>query len=112
MARLTRLVYPVFEVKSLAKWLPFAEQMYGLPIQRVSGTDDYEVVIDNTGCRLILRQGKADDLVGVGWETDDIDGLFDRLSTDGVNPVWSDAGSSPIRGGEKPLGSLILTVCR
>ncbi|MYG12795.1 MAG: hypothetical protein F4171_08345 [Gammaproteobacteria bacterium] len=101
MARLTRLVYPVFEVKNLAKWQPFAEQMYGLPIQSVSGTEDHEVVIDSTGCRLILRQGKADDLVGVGWETDDIDGLFDRLSTDGVNPVWLDAGASPLRGSEK-----------
>ena len=58
MARLTRLVYPVFEVKNLAKWRLFAESMYGLPMQEVSGTGDHEMVIDGTGCRLILRQGR------------------------------------------------------
>ena len=103
MARLTRLVYPVFEVRNLAKWRPFAEHMYGLPVQKVAGTEDHEVVIDSTGCRLILRQGKADDLIGTGWETDDLDGLFERMSTEGVNPVWLDPGSSPLSGGDRAL---------
>ena len=103
MARLTRLVYPVFEVRSLAKWLPFAEHMYGLPVQKAPGTEDHEVVIDGTGCRLILRQGKADDLAGVGWETDELEGLFDQLSADGVNPVWLDPGKSSLRGAERAI---------
>lgn len=99
MARLTRLVYPVFEVKNLARWQQFAQEMYGLPIQSVPGSDAHEMVLDETGCRVVFRQGKADDLVCVGWETDDIGGLFARMSSDGVDPVWLDAGV--VQGAQK-----------
>jgi len=101
MAGLTRFVFPVFEVKSLAKWRRFAHQMYGLPIQAVPGAEDHEIVIDETGCRLILRQGKADDLAGAGWETDDIDGPFEQMTADGLHPVWLDKTVASKRGGER-----------
>jgi len=101
MARLTRFVYPIFEVKNISKWQRFAEEMYGLPVQPVAGTDDQEIVIDDTGCRLVLRQGKADDLVGAGWEADNIDALFTQMADDGVGPIWLDEESAKKRGGER-----------
>lgn len=87
MAKLTRFVYPVFEVKSIDKWREFAAQMYGLPLQAAG--DHYEMVIDESGCRVIFQEGKADDLVAIGWEADDPQALFTKLAEAGHDPVWS-----------------------
>ena len=88
MARITRVVYPVFEVKDIQAWEKFADQLWGLPVQKAGATGDHEIVIDNTGCRIILRQGKANDIVSAGWECDDLDGLFEQLVESGANPQW------------------------
>ena len=58
MSRITRVVYPILEVSNIARWREFADEMYGLPLQQTSH-GEYEMVLDDTGCRVILRQGKA-----------------------------------------------------
>ena len=101
MAKITRIIYPVFEVKDLQSWEKFADQLWGLPIQQVGSTGDHEIVIDDSGCRIILRQGKANDIVAAGWETDDLDGLFDSLNKAGADPQWQDPAAAKARGVER-----------
>ena len=100
MSKITRLVYPVFEVKDLAKWQVFADNAWGLPLQS-SGAGDSEVVIDESGCRIILRQGKANDIVAAGWECDDLEGLYSSLEQSGANPQWADEAFAKSRGTDR-----------
>ena len=99
MTKLTRLVYPVFEVRNIERWRSFAHEMYGLPLQ--SADDHQEMVIDESGCRLIFREGRANDIVALGWETIDLGGLFDRLASEGKNPEWAASAKAARRGTER-----------
>ncbi len=98
MSKVTRILYPVFEVKNIEKWHSFTDALYGLPIQKNDASGEHEIVIDEDGCRIILREGKANDIIAAGWETNNLDGLFDKLSKVGANPQWMDKEAAKNRG--------------
>lgn len=101
MSKIARIVYPVFEVKDLSRWAAFADQLWGLPLQKSASGDQREIVFDESGCRLILKEGKADDIVAAGWEAEDLDGLFERLGRAGYSPTWQDGAAAKARGTER-----------
>ena len=101
MGKLSRIVYAVFEVKDIQAWEKFADQIWGLPLQPVGSTGDHEVVIDDTGCRIILRQGRANDIVAAGWECGDVDALFHKLDQSGAGPQWLESTEAGNRGASR-----------
>ncbi len=98
MSKITRIIYPVFEVKDIGKWQSFTDNLYGLPLQKNTADDTYEMVIDDAGCRLIFHEGKTNDIVAAGWETDNIDGLFEALQKADANPQWMADAAANNRG--------------
>lgn len=88
MAKVDRLVYAIFEVKSLPKWREHIATLYGLKLQPSRRVGEFEAVIDAEGCRLIFREGDADDIVGMGWQASDLDGLQTQLAGRGSQAEW------------------------
>lgn len=101
MSKLERIVYPIFEVKNIEKWKVFADHLYGLPLQKNKATGNYEMIIDDTGCRLIFRQGKANDIVTAGWQSGDPQELFNKLEAEGHNPAWASKELTAARGAQQ-----------
>ncbi|MEM7019949.1 MAG: VOC family protein [Pseudomonadota bacterium] len=118
MAKVNHLVYALFEVKDLDKWRGFIPLLYGLELKPSPQPDEYEVVIDDAGYRLIFRQGPADDIVCVGWFTEELDGMKTRLDEFGAQANWMDATYTKMRGAgrilqtEDPTGLLVDIVDR
>lgn len=73
----TRLGYLVFEVRKPLEWSRFLQATLGLPgpIRNEDGSDGYR--LDEAGQRLIVVEGKADDLQALGLEFTD-DATLDR----------------------------------
>ena len=77
-----RLGYLLIETRHPQRWAAFAEQMLGLPppITNSDGSQGFQ--IDAASQRLIVRQGRSDDLAALGWECADaaaLDALLARL---------------------------------
>jgi 2,3-dihydroxybiphenyl 1,2-dioxygenase len=81
MAKVDRLGFARFEVRDIDAWRDHIRIMYGLELLPVDGTEEFEVLIDDTGHHLRFREGPADDIVTVGWvaEADQIDELQQQL---------------------------------
>lgn len=92
---ITALGYLGFEVSDLTAWKDYAEKFLGLqPGPELDGALTYR--IDNRAWRFLFREGPADDIALVGFETRDADGLAQvkaRLEERGI----------PFRQGDEAL---------
>lgn len=82
------LGYLVFEVSKLAAWRDFATAHLGCQIAGDAGGEHCALRIDDKAYRLLLRQGKADDLAVLGWALRDeaaLQGLTARLAAAGIS---------------------------
>lgn len=111
MPRVDRLVYALFEVKSLSKWREYMATMYGLKLQPSRRAGEFESVIDSDGCRLIFREGTADDVMCVGWQASDLDGLKAQLAARGSKAEWMSDDYVKDRGAGRVLRSIDPTGC-
>lgn len=73
-----KLGYIVIEVRRLARWRTFAEEVLGLPqsVVNTDGSRGYRV--DHAAQRLVLQPGSRDDLAAIGLEMAD-EAAFGRL---------------------------------
>ncbi|WP_341910393.1 VOC family protein [Ferrovibrio terrae] len=81
------LGYLVFEVSRPDVWREFAIRILGCQLADVSGGEACGLRVDDRAYRLLLRQGKADDLAVLGWTMKDetsLRALADRLAAAGV----------------------------
>lgn len=81
------LGYLVFEVAKPEVWRDFATAHLGCQVADISGGEVCALRIDDKAYRLLLRQGKADDLAVLGWEMQDdaaLQALAARLTAAGV----------------------------
>ena len=103
MAKVNRLAYMLFEVADLDRWRAFIATLYGLELRPVPQSAEYEALVDDAGSRLLFREGPAEDLVAVGWLTDDLDGMHERLATFRAKAWWMDAEYVAGRGAGRVL---------
>mgnify|MGYP003951542243 CR=1 FL=1 len=103
MVRVKRIVYSLFEVSRLNRWKSYLQIMYGLPLQSSQLPNEYEASVDDTGCRLLFREGSADDVLLAGWECDDLDGLKAQLEHIGAATEWASATYAATRGATRLL---------
>lgn len=81
------LGYLVFEVSRPDVWREFAIRILGCQIADESGGEACGLRVDEKAYRLLLRQGKADDLAVLGWAMQDqaaLRALADRLAVAGI----------------------------
>jgi biphenyl-2,3-diol 1,2-dioxygenase len=88
-----KLSYLVFDVRRPDRWAGFAERTLGLPraIPTADGGQGYR--LDDAAQRLIVRTGKADDLVALGLELGGeagLEALAARLAASGIATTWGD----------------------
>src|SRR5262245_11486634 len=82
-----RLAYVAVEARSLAHWERFCETMLGLPeaVRNLEGSRGWR--LDDAVQRLIVSEGRADDLAALGFECEDertLDTLLVRLRQRGI----------------------------
>jgi 2,3-dihydroxybiphenyl 1,2-dioxygenase len=85
-----RLAYLVIEARSPARWADFCADMLGLPepVRNLDGSQGWR--IDEMAQRLIVHQGRADDLGALGFECADeatLDALLMRLRRRSIEVV-------------------------
>lgn len=94
------LGYLVFEISRPDVWRAFAVRMLGCQIADTSGGETLGLRIDDAAYRLLLRQGKADDLAVLGWAMRNetvLGALADRLSAAGIGSDAFSAGDLAAR---------------
>ncbi|MEK9971136.1 MAG: VOC family protein [Ferrovibrio sp.] len=95
------LGYLVFEVRKPAAWRDFAATHLGCVPAAETGGEALALRIDDKAWRLLLRQGKADDLTVLGWEMRDeaaLAALRTRLVSAGVQTESFTAADLAARG--------------
>ena len=103
MTRVKRLAYGLFEVHSIARWRDYLHLMYGLSLQPSQAAGTFEAQVDDSGCRLMFREGPADDCVAAGWECDDLDGLKAQIEQSGFDAGWGSEQDAADRGAHRLL---------
>ena len=98
MINTKRLVYLVLEVSNISAWREYLSLMYGLELKTSHNPNEWEVVIDDSGCRVIFLKGKANDCVAAGWEVEDLDLSFEYLSNKNYQPEWLKENKAKSRG--------------
>ncbi|MBN3804802.1 glyoxalase [Paraburkholderia sp. Ac-20336] len=97
MSELSSLGYTVFQVSNLRKWEDFAVDVLGLMAgQRNSGS--LGLRMDEYAQRILLEEGRDDDIAAAGWQFDTEDELhayITRLKSTGL----------PVRDGGKDLAA-------
>jgi 2,3-dihydroxybiphenyl 1,2-dioxygenase len=88
MAAITRLGYLGLTVSDLAAWEKLATQMLGF--ESVGSIEEGKLLFryDEYACRIILENGKLDDVAFAGWEVSDstaLKALAERLKSSGVD---------------------------
>ncbi len=73
-----KLGYLVLEARRPLRWHRFCTAMLGLPMPVINGDGSSGYRLDEASQRLIVSEGKADDLLAIGIECSDDDAL-DRL---------------------------------
>ncbi len=105
MANVERLGFARFEVRDLDAWRNHLRIMYGLDLRPIAGSDEFEVVIDESGYHLRFYQGPADDIVTVGWlaPEDQLKGLQEQLTRSGYPAEFVDESEAARVGAAKLL---------
>ena len=98
MTNAKRLVYLVLEVSTISAWREYLLLMYGLELRPSHNPNEYEVVIDDSGCRIIFLKGKANDCVAAGWEVEDLDSCSEYLSNKNYQLEWLKENKAKSRG--------------
>ena len=101
--RVKRLVYGVFEVRSLRAWRDYLGLLYGLELQPGAADSEFEMVVDDSGCRLVFRESPADDCVAAGWEASDLPALERQIRAAGFEVRRCSAEEASLRGAETLL---------
>jgi len=73
-----KLGYLVLEVRRPLRWHRFCTAMLGLPMPVINGDGSSGYRLDGASQRLIVSDGKSDDLLAIGIECSD-DAMLDRL---------------------------------
>lgn len=95
-----RLGYLVFDVRRPQRWARFCAQALGLPSPVANDDGSLGYQVDDATQRLIVRQGRADDLGALGLECADdaaLDSLLARLRRVGVRVDPADGGLAQAR---------------
>jgi 2,3-dihydroxybiphenyl 1,2-dioxygenase len=95
-----RLAYLVVEARRPARWARFCDAMLGLPepVDNLDGSRGWR--IDSAAQRLIVREGRADDLAALGFDCGDegqLDALLARLRQRGIAVTDGDAQARAAR---------------
>lgn len=88
-----RLGYLVFSVRKPQRWDAFCQTMLGLPSPALNDDGSKGYRIDQASQRLIVTEGKADDLAALGLECSGdaaLDQLLLRLSRAGIDAQQAD----------------------
>jgi 2,3-dihydroxybiphenyl 1,2-dioxygenase len=87
MSATLRLGYLAFEVRDTARWTRFCRDLLGLPEPVANPDGSRGFRLDQASQRLIVQQGRADDLAALGLECRDdqaLDDMVARLRREGV----------------------------
>lgn len=88
-----RLGYVLIESEKLDEWEVFARDGLGLHADRLSA-DLLALRVDDRERRIIVRRGRAEDVVALGWETDDAAALERMRAHLKANDITAVAGSA------------------
>ena len=77
--------------------------MYGLRLSPSQASGVFEALVDDTGCRLLFREGPADDCVAAGWECTDLEGLKVQIKQSGFDAHWGSEQDAAGRGARRLL---------
>lgn len=100
-----QLGYLVFEVRDLRQWADFAREILGC-VDGDPGGEALGFRIDGAAYRLLLREGKADDIAALGWnlqDTAELGRLEQRLNKQGVRVTAMSFAECSARGIEAGL---------
>ncbi|MBK6491098.1 MAG: VOC family protein [Sphingomonadales bacterium] len=97
-----RLGYLLIESERLDQWEVFARDGLGLHADRLS-SDLLALRLDDRERRIMVRRGSAEDVVALGWETDDpaaLEQMHAHLTANGISPTSGTAREAQLRGVE------------
>ncbi|MEL1236340.1 MAG: heme-binding protein [Candidatus Neomarinimicrobiota bacterium] len=103
---ISRLIYTVYEVKNLIRWKRFIHTMYGLTLKETNQNNEFEAVVDPTGCRIIFREGKTDDIVAIGFESNSLDNIENSLISNNFIAEWGSEIETKSRYSNKLLKTI------
>jgi 2,3-dihydroxybiphenyl 1,2-dioxygenase len=95
-----KLGYLVFEARRPLRWQRFCDSMLGLPRATTNGDGSTGYRLDEASQRLIVAEGKADDLAALGLECRDdasLDALLARIERVGVRADEANAADCAAR---------------
>jgi biphenyl-2,3-diol 1,2-dioxygenase len=95
-----KLGYLVLEVRRPLKWQRFCESMLGLPRETANSDGSAGYRLDEASQRIIVTEGKADDLAALGLECRDdasLDALLARIGRAGVRSEEAGAADCAAR---------------
>lgn len=96
----TRIGYVVVESNRLDRWRVFGAEALGMHVDTL---EDGALVfrLDDRQVRILVRPGKAEDVVALGWEFEDeadLAAMRERLTAHGVSHAAGDRGEALARG--------------
>lgn len=94
------LAYLVFSVRKPQRWMQFCDTMLGLPAPVSNSDGSFGYRLDAASQRLILTEGRADDLAALGLECADdnaLDAVLERLRAAGQAPLAAGAAAAAAR---------------
>lgn len=95
-----RMGYLVIESQRIEDWRRFLRQGLGLHLEE-DGADLLAFRMDGQARRIVVRRGRAEDVVAVGWQLRDeatLQVLRQRLATHGIAVESGSAGAAAQRG--------------
>ncbi len=103
MAQVESVIFGRFEVQRLDLWREFMGVFYGLELKPSLMPGEFEAVVDDSGARLLFREGPAEDLIANGWICRDLDGLKARLESCGQRAEWASEAEAHALGSNRLL---------
>jgi len=99
------LGYVVIETNKISDWKRFGRDAIGMHLDEIA-PDIIRFRLDDNECRVLLRQGSAEDVVALGWQLDDqatFDEINRRVVDHGVPTIEGTEEEEKLRGVERFL---------
>lgn len=92
-----KLAYVVIESKRLDAWRQFAAEGLGLHVETID-RDALAFRIDDYARRFIVQRGPTEDVVALGWETEDLEVMRKHLTANKMTLEQDDKSAADLRG--------------